>query len=74
MEKFNINESCKSQSALQKEHNYPQFAPINGICYRCKKQIYSEINHGTYATGIDTESASKSLITSCPHCNMSYCD
>lgn len=50
------------------------FAPANGICYRCKRNIYSEVNHGNYSTGISVERATNELITGCPHCNASYCD
>lgn len=43
------------------------FAPSDGICYRCKKQIYSE-------GGISVERASKELTTGCPFCHTSYVD
>lgn len=74
MEKFNSNEAIKAQRKLQKEKNYPDFAPSNGICWRCRKNIYSELDHGSYKTGITVEQAATSLITGCPHCNRSYCD
>lgn len=43
------------------------FAPSNGICYRCKKQIYSE-------GGISVERASTELTTGCPFCYISFVD
>ena len=38
---------------------YPMFAPVNGICFHCRKQLP------------DTD---KHLITGCPFCHYSYCD
>ena len=43
------------------------FAPTNGICYRCRKQIYSE-------GGISVERASTELTTGCPFCYHSFVD
>jgi hypothetical protein len=77
-ETFNVNEAIQAQKKLQLEKKYPDFAPSNGICYACQKQIYSQIeqdfNGNIFFTGISVEKASKSLITGCPHCNRSYCD
>lgn len=75
MEKtFNVGQACKAQSDLCKEKNYPHFAPTSGVCYACKRNIYQEIDHGTYKTGIWVEKASSELITGCLHCNRTYCD
>ena len=71
---FNIPRAIKSQAKLCKIKNYPHFAPLNGICYYCRVNIYDEIDCGNYKTGIDVERAAISLITGCPHCNYSYCD
>ena len=73
MSEFNINKAAKAQSELCKEKEYPHFAPSSGICWSCKRNIYQEIDHGTYKTGISVEKAAASLITGCPHCNYSYC-
>lgn len=43
------------------------FAPSNGVCYRCIRQIYSE-------GGISVEKASTELITGCPFCHSSFVD
>lgn len=43
------------------------FAPSTGICYRCRKQIYSE-------GGISVKEAGTDLTTGCPFCHTSYVD
>jgi hypothetical protein len=43
------------------------FAPSNGVCYHCNKQIYSQ-------GGISVERASTELTTGCPFCHTSYVD
>lgn len=82
---FDVVKSIEAQSKLCSEKGYPHFAPRSGKCYWCNKQIYEPIEHerkdwktgevtGHYITGIDSEKASKELVTGCPHCNRSYCD
>lgn len=44
------------------------FAPKNGICPRCGKNIAEG------EKGITLEKLGDYIITGCPHCNMSYCD
>lgn len=74
MEKYNIQEAAKAQKEYQEKTNSPDFAPRNGVCWRCKQNIYKEIDKGSYKTGITVERAKTSLVTGCPHCNRSYCD
>ena len=77
---YNIQEAILAQQKYCKETGYPHFAPHNGICYRCNRNIYKEEKHtnqyngNTYTTGITVEKAASELITGCPHCNRSYCD
>ena len=63
------NENIRSAIAAQKQYcrdnKAPHFAPEDGFCWSCGKQIY---------TRIDEKQASKDLITGCPHCSRSYCD
>lgn len=61
----NRNEKINAQKKLCKDKNYPHFAPPDGYCFYCKRDIYTEIT---------TQSASEHLITGCPHCNYSYCE
>ncbi len=83
-EDFNKGESIKAQAELCKKRDLPHFAPENGICWRCKNNIYEPIEFNTndwktgekvvYITGDTIEKAKTELITGCPHCNKSYCD
>ena len=60
-----IKKKLEAQARLQKEKDWPDFAPKNGICFNCRSQIYEAIS---------LEKASTKLITGCPYCNRSYCD
>lgn len=83
--KFDVNKSILAQKNYCSEKGYPHFAPSSGNCYKCKKNIYSPVEHerknwetgevvGSYITGIDVEKAGSELVTGCPHCSRSYCD
>lgn len=75
--KYDIDSAVTAQRKLQKDRNYPSFAPATGRCYRCKNNIYKprsqERNGVEYTTGISVEEAATELITGCPHCNYSFC-
>jgi len=59
-------EMClEAQKKLCADKQYPHFAPYDGVCYRCRKQIYERIS---------LQRASSDLITGCPWCSRSYCD
>ena len=73
MKEFNNEKAGDAQKKFQKENGFPDFAPRDGYCWSCKKDIYSEIDHGKYKTGKSVEEASSQLITGCPHCNRTYC-
>lgn len=70
MGKYNVQESIEAQAKYCEENGYPHFAPRNGICLHCSRQIYDT----DYEAGITTEEASSTLVTGCPYCNKSYCD
>lgn len=73
-ELYNVEMSVNNQREGVKRGDFPGFAPDNGICYRCKENIYRKKDHPQgYTTGITIEK-SKYLVTGCPHCNRSYCD
>lgn len=44
------------------------FAPLNGRCYKCGKDITEGEN------GITLEDLGDYIITGCPHCHYSFCD
>ena len=61
------------------------FAPKNGICYNCHKQIYSDVDvkrrnwntgniENVVSYGISVERAGSELTTGCPHCHRSFVD
>lgn len=54
------------------DNQWPHFAPTR-FCYSCRKDIYAQIDHGNYKTGISVERAD-GPITGCPHCCHSFCD
>jgi hypothetical protein len=56
-----IQERIKKHQALCAERNFPNFAPNNGKCFSCKKQVF-EREDGTR------------FITGCPHCGRTFCD
>lgn len=66
-EVFNVVLSKKAQRKYCDENDFPYFAPHDGYCYRCHKNIYAE-------GGFSVEAASNKLITVCPFCRASYCD
>ena len=71
MEGFNVQESIKAQRMYCEDNKEPHFAPKDGRCWKCGKNIYEPNEKGF---GIKTEEASKKLVTGCPHCFRSYCD
>lgn len=74
MEHFNSSEAREAQDKYCDREGYPHFAPRDGKCWNCNKDIYTEQNHGRYKTGISLEKAGTTLITGCPHCSWSFCD
>jgi len=57
-------ERIKAQSDYCSKNSLPHFAPSNGKCFKCSRQIYNVIS---------LELASSALITDCPYCHASYC-
>ena len=83
MDKFNVQESVRAQAEYCEIKGAPHFAPKNGVCWKCKSNIYEKKDQvygkGTkfeqvLESGITVEKASSRLVTGCPHCNRSYCD
>ena len=59
-----------AQEKYCKDSHDPLFAPEDGFCHSCGKQIYADIHH---SRGYQNR-APNELITGCPHCHRSYCD
>lgn len=64
---YNVKEACEAQDKYVNEIKAPHFAPFDGVCWSCGRNIYWE-------NGYSVEEASKRLITGCPFCSRSYCD
>lgn len=60
-----VRKAIATQKQYCKEHEAPHFAPEDGFCHSCGKQIY--------VNGYE-DRVSSELITGCPHCHRSYCD
>jgi hypothetical protein len=81
---FDKVKAITAQKALCAEKGWPLFAPADGVCFRCKKQIYDPVEKPGFSrdgeefkmitVGISVEKASTELVTGCPHCNYSYCE
>ena len=63
MKNTDAQKALKLQEKFCTLSGFPHFAPGNGVCYKCGKQIYEKIS---------TEEAETKLVTSCPHCNNSF--
>lgn len=62
-----VERCCKAQEKYCEEKGVPHFAPRDGRCWSCSKQIYGGEN------GYGEEYAASRLVTGCPHCHRSYC-
>ncbi len=64
----------KAQEEYCKNKRVPHFAPNDGVCFRCKKDIYQQHGLRGYETGISLNEANTTHVIYCPHCNFSYCN
>lgn len=83
---YDVYKAIKAQKQYCEENGFPHFAPNDGICWNCNKNIYLPIEQKRilylkgkeieqiYTTGITVEKAGDELVTGCPHCHRSYCD
>lgn len=54
-----------AQIEFCREAGGPLFAPADGVCWRCKRQIYDAIS---------LERAGSSRVTGCPYCKHDFCN
>lgn len=79
-ETYDVSLAVKAQKEYCKSSGAPHFAPRNGVCWKCNKNIYEQHekryagNDKVFVFGISVEKAGSELVTGCPHCNRSYCD
>ena len=61
-------DAIRNQKDYSDRHDVPHFAPREGICFYCHRNIY------TGPQAYTPEYAAMHLITSCPYCNHTFCD
>ncbi len=86
---FDFNKAAEAQAEHAKEIEAPLFAPEDGRCYLCYRNIYRQVGWTWFdkqvevspdspkavcVTGISVERAGRELIIGCPHCGYSFCD
>lgn len=73
MEEYDI---MKAAIAQRKYAGDLLFAPLDGECYRCGKNIYKPVRDlsGKVLSGYSVEYAATHHITGCPHCHQTFCD
>ena len=70
---FDPAKAAAEQEKYCSETERPLFAPHDGICYNCGRNIYLPTNGPRGAVlGITVEEASTRLVTGCPHCHYSF--
>ena len=56
-----VKQRIKEHKKVCEKVDFPHFAPSDGICCSCRKQIYNVLD-------------GKKPITGCPYCYRSYCE
>ena len=63
-----VTEQCvKAQKRYCDQNELPHFAPYDGVCWSCGRNIYDD-------GGITIDEAANRLITGCPFCNTTFTD
>jgi len=74
---YDIEQAAQAQTDYCDAHKLPIFAPRDGECSFCGRNIYQlYIHHGKTDRefGISVKEAGSRLITSCPHCSHTFID
>lgn len=73
-----IAKCIKLQKGFAKKKDCPHFAPKDGICCRCGRNIYQNYEIRFFKETRNSKGyaniAGKELITGCPHCSRTFCD
>ena len=79
MAPYNREAAIAAQKKYCEDNEVPHFAPSDGYCYHCGRNIYDLYISTTISrecgigeSGITVEQAGKRLITGCPHCHYSF--
>ena len=70
-QEYNVRKAARAQEQFCELRCVPLFAPWDGICTKCRSNIYKA---SAYRQGISLVSAAMTHITSCPHCNATFTD
>ena len=60
-----VKDYIQAQIEYCKENNMPMFAPLDGRCFRCGRNIFENMT---------LEKARQVHITGCSSCHQSFCD
>jgi len=74
---YDATRAIIAQEAYCDKRGLPLFAPRNGWCSQCGRNIFEPYiyrREPIVTIGITVEEAGSCHITSCPHCNKSFCD
>lgn len=72
---FDRKKAATAQEQYCDEHECPRFAPADGNCPRCGRNIYEPVKTKTgMVYGFSVEYAEQHLITGCPYCNATFVD
>lgn len=77
MEKYNVAEASEAQRRYCDARGIPMFAPADGWCHVCGRNIYHAVTYRgreDHPYGISVETAGRRLISGCPHCNATFVD
>ena len=55
--------AAEAQREYCRREGFPLFAPYDGICWRCGRDIYERVG---------VKGAGRELATYCPHCHVSF--
>lgn len=68
---YDTPEAIQAQRAYCDSHDLPHFAPEDGRCPNCFRDIYRP---SPVVTAYSVQTAGARHITGCPHCNRSFCE
>jgi hypothetical protein len=71
MAMYNRADGIKAQKEFCTKNGLPLFAPEDGQCFNCRKNIYLQIEE---KNAYSVERAGEFHITGCPHCSKSFCE
>ena len=70
-QEYNVQKAIRAQAQFCDLRDAPLFAPSDGVCHRCRNNIYKA---SVYRAGISLIQAAMTHITSCPHCHATFLD